>query len=100
MTPEEIKAGLDKYMAGVEAKLNKPALKPCPFCGGIAKTIKNHGVYQYFVVCQHCEASVGNASGTRKEAEEVWNTRHEPPTPGGAVVPAGNERLKKVSKCL
>lgn len=27
-------------------------------------------------------------------AVAAWNTRHEPPTPGGAIVPAGNERLR------
>ena len=28
------------------------------------------------------------------QAVAAWNTRREPPTPGGAIVPAGNERLR------
>ena len=69
-------------------------LKPCPFCGGEARICKYHGQDKYFVVCELCGASVGNASATRDAAKNAWNTRYEPPTPGGAIVPAGNERLR------
>lgn len=70
-------------------------LKCCPFCGGKARVLKCHRQDKYFVVCEVCEASVGNASATREDAIKVWNTRYEPPTPHGAIVPFGNERLKK-----
>lgn len=70
-------------------------LKPCPFCGGKGKVIKWHRQDKFFVVCQVCGASVGNASDCRKVAIQVWNTRYEPPTPGGIIVPFGNARFNK-----
>jgi hypothetical protein len=30
---------------------------------------------------------------TEQDAINKWNFRVEPPTPGGAIVPAGNERM-------
>jgi len=60
-------------------------LKPCPFCGGEAITIQEHG---WWVVCADCSAEVGfegmsDTSGcygsyqTEAEAIEAWNTRAE-----------------------
>jgi len=33
--------------------MSEPQLKPCPFCGGKAKLIKNPSG-QYSVICQQC----------------------------------------------
>lgn len=73
-------------------------LKPCPFCGSEA-TIKVTPKYTYKIGCKNvfCFGWVYNNSGEyvpMEEAIQVWNTRHEPKTPGGAYVPAGNARLK------
>ena len=75
-------------------------LKPCPFCGGepcvlcnnIDINYKSMPVCTYKVVCQ-CKTIMGDFV-FREEAIKAWNTRYEPPTPGGAIVPAGNERLR------
>ena len=95
----EIKAGLDRYAAGVEAKLNKPKLKPCPFCGGEAGTFHNNNLCQkllWGVECLECGAMVWVfPEQTEEDAIKMWNGRIDPPTPGGAIVPAGNERLVK-----
>ena len=53
-------------------------LKPCPFCGGKGQVIKWHRHDKFFIVCQVCGTSVGNASDCRKSAKEAWNTRYEP----------------------
>lgn len=83
-------------------------LKPCPFCGGEAE-------FEWWLGRKGFEASVSCECGalvtegiyydSQAEAEErtvkAWNQRHEPPTPGGAIVPAGNKRMKKpLKKCL
>lgn len=78
-------------------------LKRCPFCGGEAGFecwIGRKG-FEASVSCD-CGALVteGIYYDSQEEAEErtikKWNKRHEPPTPHGAIVPAGNYRLKKV----
>lgn len=84
-------------------------LKLCPFCGGeaILKIVAPHkhkmlsalGIDfpdcegSCFVECLRCSCAL--AEGTKEEAIEAWNTRHEPPTLGGIIVPAGNARFKK-----
>jgi Lar family restriction alleviation protein len=48
-------------------------LKPCPFCGGKAKTEPCWENDEWFVVCRDCN---GSASGWKKsKAIEKWNTR-------------------------
>ena len=73
-------------------------LKPCPFCGGEAD-------YCYFkifttkmvkVVCTKCSCELRAGDVEIEQATKSWNTRYEPPTPGGIFVPAGNDRFKKV----
>lgn len=71
-------------------------LKPCPFCG--AKEINCDFVVldvfaEWYVECEKCGAMLKDFS-YKSDAVQAWNTRHEPPTPGGAIVPAGNERLR------
>lgn len=58
-------------------------LKPCPFCGGEAKTMEQH---RWWVFCPECMCDLGfegmDESGcyghfdTEAEAVEAWNTRH------------------------
>ena len=53
-------------------------LKPCPFCGAVAKITRIRGPERpYVVVCQkgECLASVGVYSYTREEAAKAWNRR-------------------------
>lgn len=73
--------------------------KSCPFCGN--KPVLTHitmlGVphyHRYKMSCNHCLANIALHCDKQEEAIKVWNTRYEPPTPGGAIVPTGNERLK------
>lgn len=51
-------------------------LKPCPFCGGNAQTVKSSGRWGWFVSCR-C-AAVGPSSQSREAAIEAWNDRKEP----------------------
>lgn len=71
-------------------------LKPCPFCGSksveIEKPFRRSKVIPWVVKCSICRANVFDR--TKKAVVKTWNTRHEPPTPGGAIVPAGNARLR------
>ena len=72
-------------------------LKPCPFCGGEAIILTEDYFYfssTYKVVCLKCHSQSYYRHETREAAAKAWNTRYEPPTPGGAIVPAGNERLR------
>lgn len=63
-------------------------LKPCPFCGGEARTIKFKkdkkkvsGIYYEicFIKCERCTCTISQAGATRERAEEnainVWNRR-------------------------
>lgn len=74
-------------------------LKPCPFCGGEAELIETGAFYNKagYVQCRRCGACSRFALGENyiDICLELWNFRHEPQTPGGAIVPAGNERLEK-----
>jgi hypothetical protein len=76
-------------------------LRECPFCGGEAVIEEDLMEGTVFVGCRkdyNCVCSLWRMEDgylNKYEAIKAWNTRHEPPTPGGAVVPAGNERLKK-----
>ena len=52
-------------------------LKPCPFCGGKAELWKaivsyDYNVCRYRCGCKKCSIS---ASGSRKRAIDLWNTR-------------------------
>lgn len=49
-------------------------LKPCPFCGGEAKTVTDY--YFWNTRCANCGAT-GWQCCTEAEAIEAWNTRHE-----------------------
>lgn len=78
-------------------------LKPCPFCGGKAELrwwqTRSYET-KWFVFCTQCKVSVEDMESSSKVIE-VWNKRHESPTPGGAIVPAGNKKMKKpLKKCL
>lgn len=56
--------------------------KPCPFCGGEARTLGQH---RWWVACQECTCDIGfegmDEGGcyghydTESEAAEAWNTR-------------------------
>jgi Lar family restriction alleviation protein len=85
MTPERIK------------------LKPCPFCGGEARTRTtrkmNRGGTRYYVECKHCYASSNpwydlGATDTKAEAITAWNTRTPDPTHDALV-----EALEWTMKC-
>ena len=72
-------------------------LKPCPFCGGepaVRYESFRPFYYNWVVRCTNCGARTENHFEAVNKAVKAWNTRHEPPTPGGAIVPAGNERLR------
>lgn len=56
------------------------ALKPCPFCGGEAKTAEYDSMYlhgfEIHCVNEECHISVGTyVYPTEAEAAEAWNTR-------------------------
>ena len=74
-------------------------LKPCPFCGGEAGVFHNDNfcnILLWGVECLECGALVWVfPDQTKQDAIKMWNDRIEPPTPGGIIVPAGNERLEK-----
>lgn len=74
------------------------AIKKCPFCCGEAHTWHNAdflNVLTWGVECYECGAMIWVfPDESETDAIKKWNTRHEPPTPGGAIVPAGNERLR------
>ena len=84
-------------------------LRECPFCGGEAEICKevpperlNHydcvdDYTMFFIGCKKCKARGWLWVGGNKipEAIKEWNTRHEPLTPGGILVPFGNARFNK-----
>lgn len=73
-------------------------LKPCYHCGGevVLKNYGNKAKPMMFIKCKgRCKASVTFPCKSVEEFVKIWNTRFEPRTPGGAYVPAGNERLHK-----
>jgi Lar family restriction alleviation protein len=77
-------------------------IKTCPLCGGAVSCNSFRVRHSYIAYLECIECGLGLQSDkwdTPQEAEaeviERWNTRYEPPTPGGAIVPAGNERLEK-----
>ena len=74
-------------------------LRECPFCGGEAEIVHVKMLYvpkfhEFRVACTKCFAHIEKTEKTKEKAVEKWNTRHEPPTPSGVIVPAGNERLQ------
>lgn len=48
-------------------------LKPCPFCGGEARTYDGN-IDTFGVVCKKCGAKVYGYE-TRKKADNAWNRR-------------------------
>lgn len=68
------------------------AIRECPHCGGRAE--KGYLGKKYFVYCIDCKCSTGLHDAI-ETAIGIWNSRYEPRTPGGPVVPAGNYRLRR-----
>ena len=64
-----------KYYEEKGFKMNDE-LKPCPFCGGEA-VISGCDGGDWIVICNVCDASIGD-KGTEREAIEEWNLRIEP----------------------
>lgn len=67
-----------KELKGEE--ISDPKLKPCPFCGGKAKSV-NEGVYAA-VRCSRCGATIAAVQTSGKyvecsEVAEAWNSRSE-----------------------
>ena len=56
-------------------------LKPCPFCGGEAKVVKEYdsmiGETFYFCECASCTATILGGKVEEKEAIKIWNRRVE-----------------------
>ena len=79
--------------------MSEIVLKQCPFCGGRAdyytKSITGMLGETFGINCTCCGAGTAGNYSTKEDAAKVWNRRYEPPTPGGALVPAGNARLKR-----
>ena len=74
-------------------------LKYCPFCGGEAEMrhILRPCVpkcQEFRIACLECSA-LGSIEITKEKAIQAWNTRYEPPTPRGILVPFGNARFNK-----
>ena len=78
--------------------MGESKLRECPFCGGEACVFHNDNFCEkllWGVECLECGALVWVfPNQSEDDAIRAWNTRHEQPTPGGAIVPAGNERLR------
>lgn len=55
--------------------MDKIELKPCPFCGGEARVLKD-GLPYVVIECERCFGRT-NCNVTEKEAIAAWNTRHE-----------------------
>ena len=53
--------------------VSKKKLKPCPFCGGVAKILEHY--WDVEVYCIECQAS--NRGDSKAEAIEAWNRRAE-----------------------
>ena len=58
-------------------KKNKPALKPCPFCGEDVDLYKDNekGYTVYEVDCINCDTIFKQFDKTETEAIEHWNSR-------------------------
>lgn len=53
--------------------MSETKLKPCPFCGGEAKALRN--IHNYYIVkCSKCSISTLQR-GKKAEAINAWNTR-------------------------
>ena len=53
-------------------------LKPCPFCGGKAISLKDKYYHIYSVACTECDAGT-NTYGVEQAAIYAWNNRVLPP---------------------
>lgn len=78
--------------------MNKVKLNRCKHCRGEA-TVKRNCWGKWKVGCTantFCRGWIYNDAEyeNKESAVNAWNEYNKPPTPGGAIVPAGNERLK------
>ena len=58
--------------------MTKVKLKPCPFCGGVAKIhkLEKHSIYTFWVECETCKVSTPTYL-SKESAATKWNTREE-----------------------
>ena len=57
--------------------MDKPELKPCPFCSGeaiLTSRETNYFATRFFVICDNCHAS-SKWCQNKEEATEAWNRR-------------------------
>ena len=55
-------------------EMSNEKLKPCPFCGGKAKLLADHGNIKFWVCCKKCIADT-LIYDSKQEAIESWNRR-------------------------
>ena len=72
---------IQKAMLGdkeaAERLTEKGEILPCPFCGGPSTVVEDDFPYPgYNVFCENCGVMI-SASGDKKFAVSVWNTRHQ-----------------------
>ena len=49
-------------------------LKPCPFCGGKARLVKDGEAYKVYCISHACDAQYGWCA-TKEKAIQGWNRR-------------------------
>lgn len=77
--------------------MNEVKLKPCRRCGCTASVKLNcWGKYKVGCTNMFCRNWIYNDAEykNRESAVNAWDESNKPLTPGGAIVPAGNERLR------
>ena len=67
-------------------------LKPCPFCGGRARTVGlSHGAEIYFVICSDCEVEVCRSIHNVSLADQIFL---DPDIIKNAAIEAWNRRAE------